>query len=146
MFSCALTSNISQPACFIIMNQWATLSVGECMKNNECLANFHRLMKQCLILQMFWDGENRLRINFLDVTHPQAACSLFKHIKARLHATCRALTPTISKFSYIPLCAQSTCQNDMCVCAITVLYVQGEIMGVQRAYCTGNRIYIPLGA
>ena len=81
MFSCALTSNISQPACFIVKNQCATLSVDECMKNNECRADFHRPIYYCHIQHHVWNGENRLGINFLDIINPQAACSLFYYIK-----------------------------------------------------------------
>ena len=84
-------------------------------------------------------AENRVGIFFFALAYPQAACCLFGNIKPRLYAMLQARKPTRSKFSPIPLCEQSACQNGMCVCVITILYVTYEILVVQRAYCIGNR-------
>ena len=62
-------------------------------KKPQCHADFHRPKHCCQIWHYVWDGENRPDINFLDAIHPQAAWSVFEHIKARVPAKFGARTP-----------------------------------------------------
>ena len=131
---------IARPVCSNYM--WACTMPILGVKEGGRICRAHLRRQKCKYKSCCngWHAENRIGKLFLHPNHPQAASSLFIYINARLHAAFQTLTPTTSKFHPACLCAQSGCQNGMCVCAISISYVACAIVLVQLAYCIDNHI------
>ena len=80
-----------------------------------------------LALFLFWSSTNRGHTGCLNML----VLGYLRNMEVELHP---------DQIFHPHPCALEPCQNWLCVCAITVLDVQDEILGSQRAYCSFSRV------
>ena len=84
----------------------------------------------CLTLFFFWSSTNRGHTGCLNML----VLGYLQNMEVELHP---------DQIFHPHPCALKPCQNWLCVCASTVLDVQDEILGSQRAYCSDSRVCGP---